>query len=423
MPARLCKSTSTQLEGTIAAVGTFRIYMERVADSPSGGGLGIAGNGQATEAVAALSEEAGADSYRRDRLLSSLVFIAGVALFLGAPFALRAGAIFFMPVTIAVVVTLMLVPAQEWLERHRVPSGLAALIVLLLFLIAANAVLVAIVLPATEWVQMLPSHVAQIRSNLEPILNVFAALEHLLEEVSGVLGKGVGAQQPEVVVDTPNSAFDIVAASAPSALLQALFVILLVYFLLAAYTRMRERLIRNRSSLSGSLRVARVIRDAVQNTSTYLLTIAAINAGMGATVALVMWLLGMPTPLMWGGFAAILNFIPYLGPLVTTGLLAFGGLIVFSDPWTALMPAACFLMIHALEANVITPSLVGKRLEVNPLAILLSLSFWGWVWGTVGALVSVPLLIMFKVILDRIGKPDILGFLFDDRTLAEAHDE
>lgn len=373
----------------------------------------------AAEAMAELVDEAEAVSYRRDRLLSSLVFIAGVALFLGAPFALRAGAIFFMPVAVAVVITLMLVPAQEWLERHRVSSGIAALMVLFLFLVVANATLVAIVLPATEWVQLLPSRVPQIRANLAPIFEAFAALEHLMEEVSGALGPGAGAQQPEVVVDTPNSAFDLVTTSAPAALIQALFAILLVYFLLAAYTRMRERTIRNRASLSGSLRVARVIRDTVHNTSAYLLTITAINVSMGTVVALVMWLLGMPTPLMWGGFAAILNFIPYLGPLIATGLLAFGGLIAFNDPWTALMPAAAFLAIHGLESNVVTPSLVGKRLEINPLAILLSLSFWGWVWGTVGALVSVPLLIMFKVILDRIGKPDILGFLFDERTLAE----
>ncbi|MDO9489729.1 MAG: AI-2E family transporter [Sphingomonadaceae bacterium] len=376
---------------------------------------------RAVEALAEVADEAEAVSYRRDRLLSSLVFIAGVGLFLATPFALRAGAIFFMPVAVAIVITLMLVPAQEWMERHRVPSGLGALIVLLLFLFIANATLVAIVLPATEWVQLLPSRTPQIRQNLEPILAAFASLERLIEQVTGVLSASGGSSPTEVVVNTPNSALDLLTASAPAALVQTLFAILLVYFLLAAYTRMRVRIIRNRSSLSGSLRVARLIRDTVQNTASYLLTITMINASLGAVVALTMWLVGMPTPLMWGGFAAILNFVPYLGPVIASGLIAFGGLVAFSDPWAALTPAALFVLIHTLEANAVTPALVGKRLEINPLAILLSLSFWGWVWGTVGALISVPLLIMFKVILDRVGTPDILGFLFDEQTLAESH--
>ena len=376
---------------------------------------------RAAEVIAELADEAEAVSYRRDRLLSSLVFIAGVGLFFAAPFALRAGAIFFMPVAVAIVITLMLVPAQEWMERHRVPPGLGALIVLAAFLFIANATLVAIVMPATEWVQLLPSRIPQVQANLAPILDAFASLERLIEQVSGVLNARGGAHPAEVVVNTPNSAFDLVTASAPAALFQTLFAILLVYFLLAAYTRMRVKTIRNRSSLSGSLRVARLIRDTVQNTASYLLTITMINASLGAVVALAMWLLGMPTPLMWGGFAAILNFVPYLGPVIAAGLMAFGGLVAFNDPWAALTPAAFFVLIHGLEANVVTPSLVGKRLEINPLAILLSLSFWGWVWGTVGALISVPLLIMFKVILDRVGTPDILGFLFDEQTLAESH--
>lgn len=393
-------------------------------DTPTSGDASVsaeASSQRTAAAIAELADEAEAVSYRRDRLLSSLVFIAGVGLFLAMPFALRAGAIFFMPVAVAIVITLMLVPAQEWMERRRVPSGLSALLVLALFLFVANATLVAIVLPATEWVQLLPSRIPQVRQNLDPIFAAFASLERLIEQVSGVLSARGSAHPTEVVVNTPNSALDLLTASAPAALVQTLFSILLVYFLLAAYTRMRVRIIRNRSSLSGSLRVARLIRDTVQNTAAYLLTITMINASLGAVVALTMWLVGMPTPLMWGGFAAILNFVPYLGPVIASGLIAFGGLVAFSDPWQALTPAALFIVIHGLEANVVTPSLVGKRLEINPLAILLSLSFWGWVWGTVGALISVPLLIMFKVILDRVGTPDVLGFLFDEQTLAESH--
>ena len=377
---------------------------------------------ETAEAVAELVEETEAVAYRRDRLLSSLVFIAGVALFLGAPFALRAGAGFFMPVTVAVVISLVLVPALEWFERRGLPSGLAALLSLLLFLVVANAVIVATVLPATEWVALLPTRLPQIRENLAPVFDAFAALERISDQLADLMGAR-GGGRPEVVVDTPNSAIDLITQSAPGAFVQTIFALLLVYFFLSTYTRMRERTIRNRASLSGSLRIARMIRDVVGHTAVYILTIAAINVFMGMLVALVVWLLGMPTPLMWGGIAALLNFIPYVGPILTAGLLGFGGLIVFDEPIQALLPAGAFLLIHAIESNIATPAIVGRRLTINPLAILLTLSFWGWVWGTVGALISVPLLIMFKVVLDRVGKPDILGFLFDERTLAESPTE
>src|SRR3546814_20134487 len=115
---------------------------------------------------------------------------------------------------------------------------------------------------------------------------------------------------------------------------------------------------------------------------------------MGALVSLVVGMLGMPTPLMWGGLAALFNYVPYVGPTVTTEILAFSGLLAFDDVYSAMLPALAFLGIHALEANFIKPLLVGRRLTINPLLILLALRFWGWVLGTIGALLSVLLLIL-----------------------------
>src|SRR3546814_18430649 len=95
-------------------------------------------------------------------------------------------------------------------------------------------------------------------------------------------------------------------------------------------------------------------------------------------------------------------------------MLAFIGLLAFDDVYSAMLPALAFLGIHALEANFITPLLVGRRLTINPLLILLALSFWGWVWGTIGALLSVPLLILMRVLLESAGKPDNAGFRFEE---------
>jgi predicted PurR-regulated permease PerM len=362
------------------------------------------------------SGETEATAYRRDRLLAALTLISGAGLVLALPFALRAGAEFFLPVTAALVIAIALVPLLEWFERRRVPSGLAALICVLLFIAVANIAVASIVLPATEWVRLLPERIPRIRETLEPLLDVYASLERFIDDIVGEFGSDTPRSRT-VTVEAPNSMLDLIATSAPHAAIQLFFGLLVIFFFLAGWTRMRKQTITTRTSFDGAMTTARVIQQVVDATSTYLGTITLVNVSMGAVVALILWLLEMPTPLMWGGIIAVLNYIPYLGPIASVLLLALGGLMAFVDPWYALLPALTFAAIHLIEANIITPSLVGRRLTINPLLILVALSFWAWVWGTTGALLAVPLLIIMKTVLDAAGRPDVAGFLFEEGTL------
>ena len=184
-----------------------------------------------------------------------------------------------------------------------------------------------------------------------------------------------------------------------------------------------KQTITSRGSFEGALTTARVIQQVVAATSTYLGTITLINVSLGALMAGILWWLGMDSPLMWGGIVAVLNYIPYLGPIASALLLALGGLISFPDPWTALLPPLIFTGLHMVEANAITPLVVGKRVRINPLLILLSLSFWAWVWGTTGALLAVPLLIIIKTVFAAAGTPDIAGFLFEEGSLTHVGEE
>ncbi|MEA1013226.1 AI-2E family transporter [Sphingomonas sp. LY54] len=367
--------------------------------------------------------ESEAIAYRRDRLLAALTLIAGAGLAIALPFALRAGAEFFLPVTAALVIAIALVPLLEWFERRRVPSSFAALICVLLFIAVANMAIAAIVLPATEWVRLLPERIGRIRETLAPLLDVYASLERFIDDVVTEFGDKSGPAARTVTVETPNSVLDLIATSAPHAAIQMFFAILVIFFFLAGWTRMRKRTITTRTSFDGAMTTARVIQQVVDATSTYLGTITFVNISMGAFVSLVLWLLEMPTPLMWGGIVAVLNYIPYLGPIASILLLALGGLMAFADPWYAFLPALSFAAIHLIEANFVTPAIVGKRLTINPLLILVALSFWAWVWGTTGALLAVPLLIILKTVLDAAGKPDIAGFLFEEGTLTSTHHE
>jgi len=359
---------------------------------------------------------------KRVRLLAALTLIGGIGLILAMPFALRAGAEFFLPVTAALVIAIALVPMLEWFERQGVPAKIAAILCVIVFLLIAVFALASIVLPAIDWVALFPSRIGRVTDALAPLLELYSSLEKFIENIVSRIATDVDSSRT-VRVETPNSMLGLITASAPHAAIQLFFALLVIYFFLAGWTGMRKRTIVSRGSFEGALTTARVIQQVVAATSTYIGTITVINVGLGALTALILWGIGMDSPLMWGGIVAVLNYIPYLGPIAAALLLALGGLMTFADPWAALLPPAIFIGLHLVEANVLTPLIVGRRLTINPLLILVSLSFWAWVWGTTGALLAVPLLIIFKTIFAAAGTPDIAGFLFEDGTLTHIGEE
>ncbi|MEC3949566.1 AI-2E family transporter [Sphingobium sp. HWE2-09] len=357
---------------------------------------------------------------RRDRLLASIALTSGIGLILALPFALRAGAEFFLPLTAALVIAIALVPLLEWMERRGLPSAFAALVAMIGFLVVANTALVLIIVPATDWFRILPQRLPQIQANLAPLIDFYANLQRFVDETVRMLATGPVAAAQTAAVDAPRSLLQFAATSAPSAIIQMVFSLLIIYFFLAGWTRLRRRTINSRGSFDGAMAVARVIQNMVDATSAYVITIATINLCLGLAIAIALWLIGMPSPWMWGGIVALLNFIPYFGPMLAAVLLGLGGLMVFDDVYVALLPAAVQVGFHLVEANVITPMLLGRRLTMNPLLILVSLAFWGWVWGTPGALLGVPLLIIIQTVVQAAGTPDIAGFLFEQGTLTVA---
>jgi predicted PurR-regulated permease PerM len=353
---------------------------------------------------------------KRDRLLASLTLIGGVGLIIALPFALRAGAEFFLPLTAALVIAITLVPMLEWFERRGVPSRLASVLCVIIFLMIAAFAIGSIVLPAIDWVAMVPENIPKVRIALDPLLAIYNEFERFIDRIVTQIAFSPERERT-VRIETPNSMMGLITASAPHAIIQMFFALLVIFFFLAGWTAMRRRTITSRGSFEGALTTARVIQQVVDATSTYIGTITIINVTLGGLTALVLWQLGMPSPIMWGGIVAVLNFIPYLGPIASALLLFLGGLMAFGDAWAALLPPAIFTGLHLIEANIITPLVVGKRLTINPLAILIALSFWTWVWGTMGALLAVPLLIIMKTVFSAAGTPDIAGFLFEDGTL------
>ncbi|HKP34664.1 MAG TPA: AI-2E family transporter [Sphingomicrobium sp.] len=362
---------------------------------------------------------------KRDRLLASLALIAGIGVVVGLPFALRAGAEFFMPVTAALVVAIALVPLLEWFERRGIPPKLSAGLCVVLFVMLALFAIGSIVVPASDWVAQVPTKIGKVRGALEPIFDLYKNLDRFIDRTVSqiqVAGAQSSSSTRAVRIETPNSMLGLLTSSAPHLLVQLFFALLVIFFFLAGWTAMRKKTIVSRGSFEGALTTARVIQQVVDATSTYLGTITLINIGLGALTALALWWLGMPSPVMWGGIVAVANYIPYLGPIVCALLLFLGGLMIYPDIWGALLPPAAFVGFHLIEANLFTPMVVGHRLTISPLSILISLSFWAWVWGTTGALLAVPLLIIMKTVFAAAGTPDIAGFLFEHGTLTHVGD-
>lgn len=357
------------------------------------------------------------EAWERNRLAASIALFTGAGFLLALPFALRAGAEFFLPLTAALVIAICLVPLLEWLERRRVPSPLAALIALSAFLFVANTALVLIVVPATDWIAQLPDRINQIKMTLAPVIDLYTQAQGFVDGLLRMVTetRALGNETGEFA--RPGSILQMLTSAAPSVVINVVFGLLVIFFFLSGWTRLRRRTIRGRGSFTGALTIARVIQNVVDATSRYVLTITLINILLGLTVALLLTLIGMPTPFMWGGFVALLNFIPYFGPIVAAILLGLGGLMSFDTMGWALLPALIMIVAHLIEANILTPLVLGERLKMSPLLILVSLSFWTWVWGTVGALLAVPLLIIIQTVLAAAGKPDIAGFLFEAGTL------
>ena len=365
----------------------------------------------------------GHEEFRRDRLLAAIALTAGIALFMGLPFALRAGAEFFLPITAALVIAIALVPMLEWFERRSIPSVLAAALSVVLFLLMVNGALAVIIIPATDWFVQVPERLPKIQTTLAPLIDFYENLQRFVDRMLQSVATGTSAQARQVAVDAPRSVVDFIAGSAPAAAIQIFFAILVVFFFLSGWTRMRTNTIKRRESFDSAMQTARVIQNVVSSTSSYLATITIINFSLGGTLAVILWMMGMPSPMMWGGIAALCNYVPYLGPILAAMLLGLGGLMTFDQIGLALLPALVHIGLHTVEANIVTPMVLGRRLTINPLLILVSLSFWGWVWGTPGALLAVPILIIVQTVLKATGTPDLAGFLFESGTLTHLDDD
>ena len=327
------------------------------------------------------------------------IFLLGLVVFL------RYAMAFVLPVVLAVLFYFLLNPAVLAFVRLRIPRAISALLVLAVFIGAIGTGLSALQEPAKEWLAKTPESLQRV----ELITRKFI---RSIERVAGIEGSRETSPDPAHGTPPPNplKRFKLTETllNFPTLLSTASFLtgfletIVLLYFLLAAGERFLRTLVRVLPRQDEKVEAVAIVEDVQHKLSAFLFTITIINIVIGLLVAMAMRLLGMPNPILWGVIAGLLNFIPYFGPLTVFVVLSLAGLLSFETTGQALLPALVYLGLHAVESNLLTPAILGRRLTLNPLIIFLALMFWTWLWGMPGALLAVPLLMAFKIVCDHV---------------------
>jgi predicted PurR-regulated permease PerM len=344
------------------------------------------------------------------RLTSALVMLLGFGLFLALPFVLSIGSVVFLPLVTALMLSVVLSPLADQLLRTGIPNALASMLAVLLLVLFLLVAVTLIVQPALALVDDVPAMVSKAAQQMVKLRSSFDWLNDINRALARVSGR---PPTREVVVATP-TLIEQLAVATPSVILETLLTFLMSYFMVESRLRLRRHLLLDRTSVGSSLKAARLLREIQDRVGTYILTVATINVGVGIVTAIGAWLLGWNAPIMWGGIAALLNFIPYIGPLSLIGVLALVGLATAPTVPLALIAPAAYLGLHAIESNLVTPSILGRRFTVNPVLILFSFSYFTWVWGVLGALLSVPILITLTATFEHLGKPNLIGFVFGE---------
>ncbi|MEO8634994.1 MAG: AI-2E family transporter [Gemmatimonadales bacterium] len=325
--------------------------------------------------------------------------VATTGLFILAVFyTLHLGRPFFLPLVLAFFLAQLLRPMVRALTRWRLPAGVASGLVVLLLVGVVGAGFSQLWGPAADWVARAPRDLDRLEVKLKKLLRSVEQVTRTAQQVDEITdvakpgGTAVELKRPSLL--------EVLFGGATSLLAITIIVLVLTYFFLSAGDQFLRKLPRVLPR-GHAERVLGAVHQIEGQLSRYFLAVSIINLSLGTLTAIIMAMLGMPTPVLLGAAAAALNFLPYLGPAVMVTLLVMVALLSLPSTGAALIPPALYLLVHVTEANVVTPQLLGRRLPLNPTAIFVGFLFWWWLWGVPGALLSVPILVTLKAVCDQ----------------------
>lgn len=348
---------------------------------------------------------------------ASMQTVAQITLAILAVFyALSVSAEIIVPLLLAAVLKLLLQPVMRLLcDRLHLPRTLAALLLIgALFGIVAG-IGMAIAVPASGWIDKAPQGFATLQKRLNILQRPLAIFHNTVDQVEHMAQPAPrpGEQAPVTVRQpTDLSGVGLTLLKSVEAFIGRFFIIVVVlFFMLAAGDSMLRKLVEVVPTFRDKKHVVIISNEIERNVSGYLVTITLINLVVGMANGVFLYFYDVPDPLLWGTVIFLLNYIPILGPMIGVAILFIVGLLTFPTLGLAIVPAGFYLLVHVIEGQVATPMLLARRFTLNPVIVIISLFFWYWLWGIPGALLSVPLLAIFKIVCDRIDMLAALGHM------------
>lgn len=307
---------------------------------------------------------------------------------------LYAAKAFFLPIVTAFVIGTMLSPAAGFLERHRIPRAVSAVLIVTAVGVGVAFIVGLIASPLMEWSSRLP----ELGSLLREKLHVFDRPLALWQQLQGLLGASgtVPFEMPKFEWVKPAVEF-----LSPTFTEFLLFFVTLILFI-ASWGDLRRALVMTFADREARLRTLRILNEIEDHLGGYLLTVTMINLAVGAVVGLICAVTGMPNPAALGALAATLNFFPVIGPVAMFVVLTVVGVVAFPTLAGGLLAPAAFAAFTFLEGHFLTPGIIGRRLELNTLAVFIALAFWTWLWGPMGGFLSSPILMVGLILKEHL---------------------
>ncbi|WP_336056886.1 AI-2E family transporter [Nitratireductor sp. CH_MIT9313-5] len=321
---------------------------------------------------------------------------------------------FLMPVVLALLLQLVFSPVRRQLERWGLPSALAAILIVGTLVTGGAAGVASLAVPASGWVDRAPEIGLELREKFEEIRGVTEGVEEAAQQVDEITESEEEPGVQRVKVEEEGNALAI-AMSLPAVLAQVVFTLILLFFLLSSGDMFYEKIVYVLPSFRDKRRAIRIAYDIERKLSRYLSTIALINAGLGVSVGLVLWWLGMPSPALFGVLAFLLNFIPYVGSLLGVGAAVIVAIVTLDTLNQAFAVGAVYFVLTSIEGQIVTPYFVGRSLRLNTVVVFLSVTLFAWLWSVVGMLVATPLLVAVRTFCEHVPGLQNLGHFLSAR--------
>jgi predicted PurR-regulated permease PerM len=315
-----------------------------------------------------------------------------------------------IPLTLALLLSLLLSPAVTLLQRAHLPRALSSMLVLISVITALAGGVTLLAQPAGDWVAKAPATIQSIQQRFRSLREPFRRAEVTTKTLENL----TQPTEKATVVSTPMNLLSRVAIGTPRALAAVTAVLLLVYFFLSSGNGFLRRMVEVVPGMTEKKVVVSIARDVQAEMSRYLVMVSVINLAVGAVTAASMALLSVPDPILWGVVAGVLNFVPYVGPTMTSIGLIVVGFTTFNTLGHALAVPGAFLVIAFVEGQLIVPTIIGRRLALDPTAVFVWLLVWGWLWGIPGVLLAGPMIACFRIVCQHVDALKSIGALIGD---------